>query len=93
MKSRPRMMDLRTVVAGLDAGRSHGNQRYSNSQPGEQDRWSDLDYHANLLHQIRKQFYKRRGGFLFGRSLNDDKANQRIRLILKHTDASLAPSR
>lgn len=93
MKSRPRMMDLRTVVAGLDAGKSHGNQRYSNSQPGEQDRWSDLDYHANLLHQIRKQFYKRRGGFLFGRSLNDDEANQCIWLILKHTDASLAPSR
>lgn len=93
MKPRPRMMDLKTVVAGLDAGESHGNQRYSNPQPGEQDRWSDLDHHANFLHQMRTQFYKRRGGFLFGRSLNDDEANQRIWLILKRADANLAPSR
>ena len=30
MKLRPRIIDLRTVVAGLDAGELYGNQRYLN---------------------------------------------------------------
>ena len=44
------MMDLGTIVAGLDTGELYGNQRYLNSQPVKQDRWSDLDYHANFLY-------------------------------------------
>jgi hypothetical protein len=92
-KPRPRMFDLKTVVQTLSAGECHGNQKFSNPQSGEQDGWSPVDHHANFLYKMRQTFYFRRGGFLFGRGLTEDMANQRIWLILKRADAHNAPSR
>jgi hypothetical protein len=92
-KPRPRMFDLKTVVHALSAGECHGNQKFSNPQPGEQDGWSSVDHHANFLYKMRQTFYFRKGGFLFGKGLTEDMANQRIWLILKRADAHNAPSR
>jgi hypothetical protein len=92
-KPRPRMFDLKTVVHTLSAGECRGNQKFSNPQPGEQDGWSSVDHHANFLYKMRQTFYFRKGGFLFGKGLTEDMANQRIWLILKRADAQNAPSR
>jgi hypothetical protein len=92
-KPRPRMFDLKTVVHTLSAGECHGNQKFSNPQPGEQDGWSSVDHHANFLYKMRQTFYFRKGGFLFGKGMTEDMANQRIWLILKRADAHNAPSR
>jgi hypothetical protein len=92
-KPRPRMFDLKTVVHTLSVGECHGNQKFSNPQSGEQDGWSSVDHHANFLYKMRQTFYFRKGGFLFGKGLTEDMANQRIWLILKRADAHNAPSR
>ena len=74
-KPRPRMFDLKTVVHALSAGECHGNQKFSNPQPGEQDGWSSIDHHANFLYKMRQTFYFRKGGFLFSKNLIKDIAN------------------